>query len=270
MSFLRHREIYRSDGLDLRWSGAQSAPLHAPTHRFDEFPTGYSLAGCSPAEPASASPADEEFTMRAVPQPTIFQQMGKTCLPACLTSGVHCLANDNLTPSREVSKSRSQDNSVVPASDSNQQSDDKRADVAEVVPPEAEEALSKVLAGGSPKELLSFFASRTTMGPDPETAKVLAEVEKHSEDSRLKGYQATLQTRDRQNDRDHQFRKKQLNHATLIRAVVLATAIAGGAVGLYLYLTGKTEIAGYILLVSLMVLLQVMGGRLPSVSGNSG
>ena len=89
MSFLRHREIYRSDGLDLRWSGAQSAPLHAPTHRFDEFPTGYSLAGCSPAEPASASPADEEFTMRAVPQPTIFQQMGKTCLPACLTSGVH-------------------------------------------------------------------------------------------------------------------------------------------------------------------------------------
>lgn len=89
MSFLRHREIYRSDGLDPRWSGAQSARLHAPTHRFDEFPTGYSLAGCSPAEPASASPADEEFTLRAVPQPTIFQQMGKTCLPACLTSGVH-------------------------------------------------------------------------------------------------------------------------------------------------------------------------------------
>ena len=28
-----------------------------PTHR-NEFPAGYSLAGCSPAEPASASPAD--------------------------------------------------------------------------------------------------------------------------------------------------------------------------------------------------------------------
>ena len=27
--------------------------------------------------------------MRAVPQPTIFQQMGKTCLATCLTSGVH-------------------------------------------------------------------------------------------------------------------------------------------------------------------------------------
>src|SRR5882724_9880979 len=33
---------------------ASPAPL---THR-NEFPTGYSLAGCSPAEPASASPAD--------------------------------------------------------------------------------------------------------------------------------------------------------------------------------------------------------------------
>jgi len=28
-----------------------------PTHRLDEFPAGYSLAGCAPAEPASASPA---------------------------------------------------------------------------------------------------------------------------------------------------------------------------------------------------------------------
>jgi hypothetical protein len=26
-------------------------------HRLDEFATGYSLAGCTPAEPASASPA---------------------------------------------------------------------------------------------------------------------------------------------------------------------------------------------------------------------
>jgi len=49
MSFLRHREIYRSDG-----NGRDAA---APVHHCDEFPTGYSLAGCSPAEPASASPA---------------------------------------------------------------------------------------------------------------------------------------------------------------------------------------------------------------------
>ena len=52
MGFLRHEEIYRSDG-EAR-SGGGTAP---GAHRFDEFPAGYSLAGCSPAEPASASPA---------------------------------------------------------------------------------------------------------------------------------------------------------------------------------------------------------------------
>src|SRR5271157_175730 len=50
MSFLRHREIYPSDG-------GKTLTGRAPAHRLDEFPTGYSWAGCSPAEPASASPA---------------------------------------------------------------------------------------------------------------------------------------------------------------------------------------------------------------------
>ena len=52
MGFLRHKEIYRSD--EEARSGGWAAP---GAHRFDEFPAGYSLAGCSPAEPASASPA---------------------------------------------------------------------------------------------------------------------------------------------------------------------------------------------------------------------
>ena len=94
MSFLRHREIYRSDGLGFRESGARSGGLHAPTHRFDEFPAGYSLAGCAPAEPASASPAEQKFTMKAIPRPSFFQRMGKPCLAGCLTSGVH---RDSLT-----------------------------------------------------------------------------------------------------------------------------------------------------------------------------
>src|SRR5678815_1418941 len=40
--------------------GRIQAPSHqpgAPAHRSDEFPAGYSLTGCSPAWPASASPA---------------------------------------------------------------------------------------------------------------------------------------------------------------------------------------------------------------------
>ena len=50
MSFLRHPEIFPSDG------GASFA-ANASAHRVDEFPAGYSLAGCSPAGPAFASPA---------------------------------------------------------------------------------------------------------------------------------------------------------------------------------------------------------------------
>jgi len=50
MSFSRHGEIYHCE------EGATLAD-HAPAHRNDESPAGYSLAGCSPAVPASASPA---------------------------------------------------------------------------------------------------------------------------------------------------------------------------------------------------------------------
>ncbi len=53
MSFLRHKEIFRSGGGS--WSGAAPA---TGAHRLDESPAGYSSAGCSPAAPASASPAD--------------------------------------------------------------------------------------------------------------------------------------------------------------------------------------------------------------------
>jgi transposase InsO family protein len=54
MSFFRHEEIYRSDaGSKAAGEPAETGPLD---HRLDESPDGYSLAGCSPAEPASASP----------------------------------------------------------------------------------------------------------------------------------------------------------------------------------------------------------------------
>ena len=56
MSFFRHGEDYRPDSASSKTrSGPQTAP---PTIGFDESPAGYSLASCSPAELASASPAD--------------------------------------------------------------------------------------------------------------------------------------------------------------------------------------------------------------------
>jgi len=54
MSFFRHGEDYRPDSvLSMTRSDPQTAP---PTIGFDESPAGYSLASCSPAELASASP----------------------------------------------------------------------------------------------------------------------------------------------------------------------------------------------------------------------
>jgi transposase InsO family protein len=56
MSFSRHGEIYRwdkSNGLKQGEPDRSSSPAHP----IDESPAGYSLAGCSPAEPDSASPA---------------------------------------------------------------------------------------------------------------------------------------------------------------------------------------------------------------------
>jgi putative transposase len=58
MSFFRHEEIYQSDVGILK--NGESAETNSPAHRLDESPAGYSSAGCSPAEPASASPADSE------------------------------------------------------------------------------------------------------------------------------------------------------------------------------------------------------------------
>ncbi len=57
MSFFRHKEIYRSD------TGSKTerepAGTDSPDHRLDESPAGYSSAGWSPPEPASASPAED-------------------------------------------------------------------------------------------------------------------------------------------------------------------------------------------------------------------
>jgi transposase InsO family protein len=57
MSFFRHEEIFRSDvGSQIE---GEPAIIGSPDHRLDESPADYSLAGWSPPEPASASPAED-------------------------------------------------------------------------------------------------------------------------------------------------------------------------------------------------------------------
>jgi hypothetical protein len=57
-AFSQAWKIYRSD------EGEEEGPHGwSPPHRCDESSTGYSSAGCSPAEPASASPAGENVDL---------------------------------------------------------------------------------------------------------------------------------------------------------------------------------------------------------------
>src|SRR5688572_22609601 len=80
MSLLRHREIYPSDG------GAMPVD-HAPAHRLEEFPAGYSLAGWSPPEPASASPAVSEYPVTSSCRSSVFQPTANSVLTICVSPG---------------------------------------------------------------------------------------------------------------------------------------------------------------------------------------
>jgi len=57
MSFFRHKEIFRSDGASLL--SGEPTEADSPDHRLDESPAGYSSAGWSPPEPASALPTED-------------------------------------------------------------------------------------------------------------------------------------------------------------------------------------------------------------------
>jgi hypothetical protein len=67
MSFLRHEEIYRSD-VRSGYSWKRQLVVAAPVLiGCDEFPVGYSLAGCPRAEPASASPTGDDSQQSTLP-----------------------------------------------------------------------------------------------------------------------------------------------------------------------------------------------------------
>jgi len=80
MSFLRHQEIFPSDG------GA-NLTANTPAHRLDEFPAGYSLAGCSPAWPASASPTGTEYAVQSVCRSRNFHRTARCVLTVCVSRG---------------------------------------------------------------------------------------------------------------------------------------------------------------------------------------
>ena len=60
---------------------------HAPAHRLDEFPVSYSLTGCAPALPASASPTAFEYVVTSSCWSTVFQRTANSVLTICVSRG---------------------------------------------------------------------------------------------------------------------------------------------------------------------------------------
>ena len=82
VSFSRHEEIYRP-----MLEPGQPSMDHPGLHRYDEFPAGYSLVGCAPAEPASASPASTQLASEETGRTIEKQQTVGSVLAACLSRG---------------------------------------------------------------------------------------------------------------------------------------------------------------------------------------
>ena len=100
MSFFRHGEIYRP--MDSR--NVPGRPWHdrPRPHRFDEFPAGYSSAGCAPAEPASASPAEAHLAGIGSSSTIELQRTVNRLLTPCLTQGDNPISSLAILTTREV------------------------------------------------------------------------------------------------------------------------------------------------------------------------
>lgn len=151
-----------------------------------------------------------------------------------------------------------------PSGDRNQKSGNEA--VPPIAPPaptpqKITEALAKV---GDPeaKMTLSVALSRTSygFGPDPETAKIICDGEIHEENCRLEAYKASLSNRDKQSDRDHDFRKRQLNRDFAMSITVLLLAIVGAGTGLFLVVRGSTTLGSNLLIASIGLILYVLKG----------
>jgi len=136
------------------------------------------------------------------------------------------------------------------------------------VPLEVKQAIEN-LPPQEAKGLLSIFLARTTttFGPDPETAKIIAQSEMHEEDCRLQAYQAALQNKETQGQRDHDFRKKKLNHQTAMAVIVLCAATGLIGLGIYIQVTQTgNSLGGYLILGGGALVFHALGVKPPASS----
>ncbi len=133
------------------------------------------------------------------------------------------------------------DGNGKPAQAEPQPSDGGAPLVAEYVT--AEKALAK-LDKPEVLSLAAFISSKMTLGPDPESAKIMAETEIHHETCRLDGYKENLKNQDAEGKRRHEFRMKRLGNEFVLTMGVMALCIAGSATGIYLIAKGNSSVGG--------------------------
>ncbi len=148
-------------------------------------------------------------------------------------------------------------------------SDEGRADLsagAEVSPEVAKLAdkIEQVEPRDAIREMVIGFASRQTIGPDPQTAAVLAETERHAEETRLQAYKESLLTRDRQSERDHVFRLHKLRNETWNVRIVLGIALLRGATGVWLLaVRGQSTLGSNFLIFAGGLIYMALSGKNP-------
>jgi hypothetical protein len=98
---------------------------------------------------------------------------------------------------------------------------------------------------------------------DPETAKILAQAEMHAETSKLEAYRENLKNRDKQSERDHEFRCNKLKHDNFNLKIILGVAVLGCIGGITLLLTGHQLIGSNVLIASAVTVFNLVGGKSP-------
>src|SRR5579863_2360829 len=138
------------------------------------------------------------------------------------------------------------------------------------LPAAIESALAKVpdkAARSTLTTALSVAISRTSFGfgPDAETMKIMAETEVHEETCRLDGFRASLANRDKQGDRDHDFRKRQLNHQTALTILVVLVGTALIGFGIYISVSSQNQLGGYLIIGGAAILFNSLGIKGPTL-----
>src|ERR1700675_116253 len=90
MSFLRNPQIYPPIWCLVNTGDGPLSGFAPGPHRLDESAAGYSLAGCAPAEPASASPGEYEYAVQSSCRSTSFHPTANSVLTVCVSPGGKC------------------------------------------------------------------------------------------------------------------------------------------------------------------------------------